>query len=205
MFFAGGSLVAGAARNFTTLLVGRCCQGIGGGGIITMGQVIFADIVPLRQRPKWFSMVLAAWAVGSVLGPLVGGLFVDHLSWRWTFYINLPFCALGAVMIPLFVKLETTKSSWVEKVRRVDYIGAFLFISSMTSFLIGLSWAGVQYAWLSVHTLLPLCLGSVGVILSVVYEFKWAPEPFLRRSLFHNWSAIAAYFCAFVQGLLVSC
>lgn len=203
-FFTIGSLIAGAAKNFTTLLAGRCCQGIGGGGIITMGQIIFADIVPLRQRPKWFSIVLAAWAIGSVLGPLVGGLFVDHLSWRWTFYINIPFCAIGAVMIPLFVKLKTMRTSLIDKLRRVDYIGAFLFIGSMTSFLIGLSWAGVQFAWLSIQTLLPLGVGVGGVVLSIFYEFKWAPEPFLRRSLFYNGSAIAAYCCALVQGLLVS-
>jgi MFS family permease len=69
--------------------VGRAVQGIGGGGILSMNQVIFADIVPLRQRPKYYSIVLAAWALGSVLGPLIGGLFVEHATWAWCFYINV--------------------------------------------------------------------------------------------------------------------
>jgi multidrug resistance protein len=88
-FFLGTLLCAPLAHNFTVLLAGRSLQGIGGGGIITMGQVIFADIIPLRQRPKYFSIVLGAWALGSVLGPLIGGLFVEKATWRWCFYINV--------------------------------------------------------------------------------------------------------------------
>lgn len=90
LFFTLGTvLCAPVAKDFTVFFVGRSIQGIGGGGIITMGQVIFADIVPLRQRPKYFSIVLAAWALGSVLGPLIGGLFVEHVIWAWCFYINV--------------------------------------------------------------------------------------------------------------------
>lgn len=90
IFFTLGTLLcAPIAKNFTVFFVGRAVQGIGGGGIITMGQVIFADIVPLRQRPKYFSIVLGAWALGSVLGPLIGGLFVEHAFWSWCFYLNV--------------------------------------------------------------------------------------------------------------------
>ena len=88
-FFTLGTLLcAPLAKNFDVLLTGRALQGIGGGGIITMGQVIFSDIIPLRQRPKYFSMVLIAWALGTVLGPLLGGLFVEKANWKWCFYIN---------------------------------------------------------------------------------------------------------------------
>jgi MFS family permease len=73
----------------TTFLAGRSIQGIGGGGIISMGQVVYADIVPLRQRPKYFAMVLGAWAIGTVSGPLLGGAFVNANQWRWCFYLNV--------------------------------------------------------------------------------------------------------------------
>lgn len=100
LFFTIGTLLcAPLADDFTVFLVGRCLQGIGGGGIITMGQVIFADIIPLRQRPKYFSIVLAAWALGSVLGPLTGGLFVERLSWRWCFYINVSLITLLTTLL----------------------------------------------------------------------------------------------------------
>lgn len=81
--FAIGSVLCGISKNFTIMLLGRVIQGIGGAGIITLSQTIFADLVPLRQRPKYFAMVLGAWAVGSVAGPLVGGVFVQKVSWRW--------------------------------------------------------------------------------------------------------------------------
>lgn len=205
-FFTLGTLLcAPLAHNFTVLLAGRCLQGIGGGGIITMGQVIFADIIPLRQRPKYFSIVLGAWAVGSVLGPLLGGIFVLHLSWRWCFYINFPFCALGFVMVPIFVKLKTEQSTLSYKLKRVDWVGGFLFIGGMTSFLIGLSWAGIQFSWSSVQTLAPLFVGLNAVIGAVVWEIYYAREPFLRPALFSSPSAIAAYLCASGQGFLLFC
>jgi MFS family permease len=205
LFFTVGSVVCGVANTFTVLLAGRCVQGIGGGGIITMSQVIFADIIPLRQRPKWFAIVLGAWALGSVLGPLVGGLFVQYVTWRWTFYINLPFCGIGFVMVPLFVKLRTEKTSLKSKLLRVDWLGGFLFIGSLTSFLIAVSWGGVQFAWSSFQTLVPLLVGIAGVTISLFWERYGAREPFLRKSLFHSPSAIAAYICALVQGLILFC
>jgi MFS family permease len=83
LLFTAGTAICCSAQDFTVMLIGRCVQGVGGGGIITLSQVIFADIIPLRQRPKYFSVVLGAWALGSVLGPLIGGLFVEKASWRW--------------------------------------------------------------------------------------------------------------------------
>lgn len=104
----------------------------------------------------------------------------------------------------LFVNLETNKSSLKEKLLRVDWLGGFLFISSLTAFLIGLTWAGVQFPWSDYHTLVPLVLGAFGVGGSLIWERFGAREPFLRRSLFYETSAIAAYICALMQGLVVS-
>ncbi|KAK1585373.1 major facilitator superfamily transporter [Colletotrichum navitas] len=205
-FFTLGTLLcAPLARDFTVLLVGRSLQGVGGGGIITMGQIIFADIVPLRLRPKYFIFVLGAWAIGSVLGPLLGGLFVQHATWRWCFYINFPFCALGFIMVPLFVRLSTEKSSLGSKLLRVDFLGGFLFIGGMTSFLVGISWAGVQYEWTSIAVIAPISAGAAAVSFCMLWERYGAAEPFLRRSIFYSWSAVAAYLGAFCQGFLLFC
>ncbi|KAK1995829.1 major facilitator superfamily transporter [Colletotrichum falcatum] len=205
-FFTLGTLLcAPLADDFTVLLAGRSLQGVGGGGIITMGQIIFADIVPLRLRPKYFTFVLGAWAIGSVLGPLLGGLFVEHATWRWCFYINLPFCALGFVMVPLFVRLSAEKSSLGSKMLRIDFLGGLLFIGGMTSFLVGISWAGVQFEWTSVAVIAPVGAGTAAVSCCLVWERYGAAEPFLRRSLFYSWSAVAAYLGAFCQGFLLFC
>ncbi|KAL2260299.1 hypothetical protein VTK26DRAFT_5721 [Humicola hyalothermophila] len=207
LFFTLGTvLCAPVAKSFRVFFVGRSIQGIGGGGIITMGQVIFADIVPLRQRPKYFSIVLAAWALGSVLGPLIGGLFVEHVIWAWCFYINFPFCAMGLVLIPIYVKLTTKRtSSIVCKLKRVDWVGGFFFISGMTSFLIGLSWAGVQFEWKSAQAIVPMVVGMASVVVCFFWEYRYAREPFLRPSLFHSTSALATYACALFQGFILFC
>ncbi|KAK0725144.1 major facilitator superfamily domain-containing protein [Lasiosphaeris hirsuta] len=206
LFFSmGTALCAPIARDFTVFFVGRAVQGIGGGGIITMGQVIFADIVPLRQRPKYFSIVLAAWALGSVLGPLIGGLFVQHLIWAWCFYINFPFCVLGLVLVPIYVKMTTEKSSIKSKLSRVDWMGGFLFTAGLTSFLVGISWAGIQFEWQSVQSIAPMVVGAAGVALAIFWECNFAREPFLRPSLFQSPSALITYACAFFQGFILFC
>jgi MFS family permease len=177
---------------------------LGGGGIISLTSIIFCDIVPLRQRPTYFAAVLASWAIGTVTGPVIGGACIDHLSWRWAFYVNLPFCLIGMIMVPTCVKLTAIKeSSLQDKITRVDWIGGVLFIGSMTVLLMGLSWAGVQYSWRSTQTLVPIIVGVVGLVMLLVWE-KTVIVPFLRASLFYNVSAIAAFYCALVSGFVVS-
>lgn len=100
--------------------------------------------------------------------------------------------------------METVKTSLKEKLLRVDWLGGFLFISSLTTFLVGLSWAGVEFAWSEYRTLVPLILGVAGIGASLIWERFGAREPFLKKSLFFEVSAIAAYICALVQGLVVS-
>lgn len=187
------------------MLIGRSIQGTGGGGIVTLSQVIFCDIVPLRFRPKYFAIVQVAWAVGSIIGPVIGGLFVANTSWRWCFYINFPFCALGFVLAIFFVRLSAVaKLTLAQKLRRVDWVGAILFLASMTVFLIGLSWGGVQWSWKSVQTLAPLILGAAGIAVFVAWQLYIRPQSLLPMSLFYCPSAIFAFYCALVNGLLVS-
>jgi MFS family permease len=130
-------------------------------------------------------------------------VLVEKSTWRWCFYLNLPFCAIGLVLVHFFVRFHTDRTSLREKLLRVDWIGGSLFIGGLTSFLMGLSWGGVQFPWSSFRTIVPLAVGAFGVLLSLVWERFGAKQPFLRRSLFHSWSAIAAYVCAFCQGLVL--
>lgn len=106
--------------------------------------------------------------------------------------------------MPIYVKLRAEEASLASKLRRVDWIGGFLFLAGMTSFLVGLSWAGVQYDWLSVPTLLPIAVGVAGVVVAVVWDCIGAREPMLKPWLFRSRSAVAAYSCAFLQGFVVS-
>ena len=184
-------------------MAGRSIQGIGGGGILALGLVIVTDIVPLRQRPVYVGVNQMSWAVGTISGPLIGGLLAQHSSWRWIFYLNFPFCGIGFLTVPLVMKLHAKRASVKERLLHVDWIGAFLFISSTTSFLIGMTWGGSQYPWDSWQTLVPLILGAVGIIGTLVWERFGVSNPFLRLSIFNSFSALAAYTGSVLQGLLV--
>lgn len=147
--------------------------------------------------------------MGTCTGPIIGATFVQHINsrnaWRWIFYLMFPFCFLGFVTIPLVLTLKPRTTSLKEKLARVDWFGGFLFISSSTAFLVAISWGGTQESWGSWRTYVPLELGSLGIVGSLLWERYGAKEPFLKRSLFHCVSSYAAYFGAMVQGLLVCC
>jgi MFS family permease len=191
------------SENFTQLLAGRSVQGIGGGGIVALGMVILTDIIPLRQRPIFIGIIQISWALGTVSGPLLGGLFAQYTTWRWIFYINFPFCGIGFVTVPLVMRLHANRPPIMERLQYVDWFGSALFIASTTSFLIGLTWGGSQYPWSSWRTLVPVIVGIAGFLAMVVWERYWAFRPFLRLELFNSYSAIVAYSCAMLQGLLV--
>jgi MFS family permease len=202
-FFTLGSIIGAVAQNIATLLAGRALQGIGGGGIIPLSIIVMTDIFPLRQRPKYASLIQLSVAFGTILGPVVGGIFAQyaegHGGWRWVFYINFPFCAAAYPMLFFYLNLKRKE----DDIPQVDWIGAALFIASVLSFLIGISWGGVQYSWSSFQTLLPLCLGIAGLVGTIVYERYGASSPFLRLSILRNPSSIAVYVGSVVQGILV--
>jgi MFS family permease len=205
VLFTFGTALCAVAHDFGVLLTGRCIQGIGGGGIVTLAQVIFCDIVPLRQRPKYFSLVLASWSVGSIVGPVVGGCPAEKASWRWCFHINFPFCAVGLVVASLYVRLDAASNLTIgQRWRHTDWFGAALFVGSTTSLLIGTSWGGIQHRWLSGATLAPIASGLVGIVVFLLWQRLIWPRSLLPLSLFCTWSSLAAFYCALVNGFVVS-
>ncbi|KAB2570574.1 Efflux pump FUS6 [Lasiodiplodia theobromae] len=204
-FFTVGTLICCLANNFREMLAGRSIQGIGGSGLLSLGLVIVTDIVPLRQRPTYVGINQLSWALGTILGPLLGGVFVDRSTWRWIFYINFPFCAIGFLTVPLVMRLRAERLSLKHRLLNMDWLGGVLFIGSSCSFLIGVSWGGTQYAWSSWRTLLPIIVGIVGAGCTIVWEAYGTSAPFLRLELLKGRSAAMAYTGAVLQGLLMFC
>ncbi|KAF2874973.1 major facilitator superfamily domain-containing protein [Massariosphaeria phaeospora] len=203
VFFTAGSIAAALANNFTVILVGRSIQGVGGGGIIALTEIVVTDMVPLRERAKWFSFLSSMWAVGTVTGPLLGGGFTQDVSWRWVFWINLPFIGIGGIMITLFLKLNYQTSSLLSKLQRIDWIGMVLFLGSTTGFLIPITWGGVQYPWDSWRTLVPLIVSAAGIVAFIIYEEYFAAEPLIRNSVFKNRTAAVTYIGTVIHGLML--
>ncbi|KAL4938272.1 hypothetical protein BDV06DRAFT_58302 [Aspergillus oleicola] len=204
LFFVG-TVVCAVAKDFTYMLVGRSIQGVGGGGVMALTEVVVTDLVPLRLRGQYFGILSAMWSVGSVTGPILGGGFAQDVTWRWIFYINFPFIGIGLVAIILFLKLNVIPTSLAEKLRQIDYIGTVLFVGSMSSFLIPLTWGGIIYDWSSWHTLVPLIIGVVGLAVFTVYEYKFASDPIIPPTIFQNRTAAVSFAGSFLQGLVLWC
>ncbi|KAG9245097.1 MFS multidrug transporter-like protein [Calycina marina] len=201
--FTLGTVICSTANKIALLLVGRCVQGVGGGGLVALTYVIVADMVPLRERGKWFSIISLQWAIGSVMGPVIGGAFAEKTNWRWIFWLNIPFCAVAFIGIPICLRLNQKGGSIWTKLRAFDWYGSIIFIGATTSFLIPLTWGGIMYAWSAWRTLTPLLVGVGGLIGFILYSVYFSTEPLIRRSLFNSSTAIQAYLGTMVHGMIV--
>lgn len=202
-FFTIGGILCAIANDFTIMLLGRSIQGVGGGGISAMTYVIVTDMVSLKDRGKWFGLISMMWAFGSVMGPIIGGAFAEKVSWRWIFWFNIPFCAIAFITIPIFLKMQGVPGKMSDKLRRVDWLGSIIFIGSMTSFLIPITWGGVMYPWTHWRTLTPLIVGLCGLVFFVFWSATVPVEPILRGSMFKAPTALASYFGTVIHGMFL--
>ena len=205
LFFTVGAIVGALAQDLTSLLVGRSIQGIGGGGILSLTEVLITDLVPLRERGKWFGFQSLTWAVGSVAGPLVGGVFAQKVTWRWIFWINLPFCGLGFLTIPFCLRLKYPPGDLKSKLLHFDWAGAILLTASTTSFLMPVSWGGVMFPWSSFRTLVPLILGICGLFAFFIYDSYGAKTPLIPLVILNNRTAAVNYIGTLVHGVVLWC
>ncbi|KAK8063058.1 hypothetical protein PG997_015155 [Apiospora hydei] len=140
--FLVGLILAAVAQSFLLIFVGRAVQGIGGGGIILLNDIIVTDLVPMRDRGKYFGIIGGIWALGSVTGPVIGGSLAFKVSWRWLFWINVPFAAIALATIPFCLRLARPAGSIIPKLKKFDWFGSFLFVGAATCFLLPLTWGG---------------------------------------------------------------
>jgi MFS family permease len=138
--FTAGTIVCSVAGRIGVLLVGRCIQGVGGGGLVALTYVIVTDMVTLRERGKWMSVISLQWAIGSIIGPVIGGALAQWTTWRWIFWLNIPFCVIAAIGVPFCLRLNTKEGSVWTRLKSFDWFGSFLFVAATTSFLIPLTW-----------------------------------------------------------------
>ena len=197
--FLVGSLACGAAQTMDQLLVARFLQGLGGGGLGAVAMATVADIVPARQLGRWLGYQGVIYAVASAVGPLVGGLFVEHLSWRWAFLVNLPIGLLAATIVWTRLRLPYRRVA-----HAIDWSGSILLTSGLALFVLLATLGGREIPWASGRAV------AAGVGLAVlaflfVRRERRAPEPVLPLTLFANPVLRTAAGINFTSGMLLWC
>src|SRR4051794_29104419 len=175
--FLAGSALSGTAQSLAQLIAFRALQGLGAGGLMTLAMAIVADIISPRERGRYQGYIQMVFVLASVAGPLLGGLFADHLSWRWVFYVNLPIGAVALTVITYAFDLPVQRGR-----PRIDYLGGALLAAALSSILLLTTWGGQQYAWASAEI---IGLGAVAVatLVAFVLQERRAAEPILPLRL----------------------
>jgi EmrB/QacA subfamily drug resistance transporter len=178
VIFLVGSALCGISQNMVELISFRALQGLGAGGLIVVSIAVIGDVIPPRDRGRYQGMFGAVFGVATVVGPLLGGFFVDNLSWRWIFYVNLP---VGAVALFVIGTVFHARGRRVE--HAIDYLGAALLAGALSAIVLFTSLGGTTYAWGSAPIIL---LGVLAVVLTALFPLaeRRAAEPILPLSLF---------------------
>lgn len=178
--FLAGSALCGLAQNMTELIAFRAIQGLGAGGFLPLAQIVIGDLVPPAERGKRQGSIAAVYAVASVLGPVLGGLLTDWLSWHWIFYVNLPMGALA-----LYVISKSLHHTSPHHAHKIDYLGSVLLTGAVTAALLVLALGGTQWPWNSGEVKY-LSLLAAALTAALLWHVRRVPEPVLPPDLFHN-------------------
>lgn len=193
VIFLIGSALCGLARSLTQLIVFRAIQGLGGGGLMVTTQAVVGDIVPARDRGRYQGIFGAVFGLASIAGPLIGGYFTTHLTWRWIFYVNLPF---GIIAIAVLAATLPSVSRRVS--HAIDYAGASLLATALSGTILVADLGGMAYAWTSPFVLALIAI-SVASLVGFIAVERRAREPVVPLKLFKN----KTFVISVVIGLIV--
>lgn len=181
VIFVAASVLCALATSISLLIAARIVQGIGGGGLRSVSQVVIADIIPPRNRGKYQGYMSTTFLISTTLGPVLGGFFAEHLSWRWSFWINVPLGILAVIVIDR----QLRKLNLPRHRHRIDWLGAVLVLCAAAPIMIGLSRVEQEGGWLNSGVLMPIGTGVAAAIALVLWELRVA-EPMLPMRLFSS-------------------
>ena len=195
--FLVASVACALAQSLPQLVLARVLQGVGGGGLIATAQSVIADVVPLRDRGRYQSYVSIVWAVASMLGPVVGGVLTEYLSWPWIFWINLPVGLVALVLVHRSLKALPARSENAPGSSRVDGVGALLLLSGLTALLIPITRVGQGTGWGDTWNLIGWAL-AVALLIVFVLQQRSHPDPIVPMALLQNRTVVTCCALLFV-------
>ncbi|KAF2260069.1 MFS general substrate transporter [Lojkania enalia] len=197
--FEIGSLISGAATSSEMLIIGRAIAGTGAAGLMSGTLSIIAAVVSLRLRPMYTGILMSMFGISTIAGPLIGGAFTEHVSWRWVFYINLPFggITIAALVLIFHPPLRAVEQDSIqERIKRLDLPGAFLFIPAVIMILMALQWGGVTYPWSSSRVIGLFVGAGTILILFLIWQKRTEEEGMFPPSIVFQrtvlWACITA-------------
>ncbi len=203
IIFITGSIVFAVANSMGVLILGRVLQGLGGGGLDVLAEVILADITSLKERPLYLGLFSIPMAGGAISGPIVGAALAENASWRWIGWINLPLGFIGLLLLIFFLRLKPIESTLAFKISRLDWTGMVMFLIGSTLFSLPLSWAGALYPWASYQTLVPFALGCLILICFGFYEAR-PVQPIFPYRIFKSRTATFTLIGSFMHGAVLN-
>ncbi|TVY47129.1 MFS-type transporter [Lachnellula cervina] len=203
IFFIGSVLCA-TSINIGMLIASRAIQGIGGGGLIVLVNICISDLFSMRNRGKYFGLVGMTWAFASAVGPILGGVFTEKVSWRWCFYINqlVPITGTVFILLCIFLRLDNPKTPVWDGLKAVDWLGSLAIVGGTLMLLLGLEFGGVSFPWDSATVICLIIFGVFTASLFVLNEWKFARYPIMPIRMFKHRSAIAALGTCFCHGIV---
>ncbi|MEU2283010.1 MDR family MFS transporter [Streptomyces sp. NPDC013178] len=195
--FLLGSVLSGASQSMSQLIGFRAIQGLGAGGIAALAITLIGALVPPRERGRYQGMTAAVMVIGTVGGPLVGGVVADHLGWRWAFYINIPLGLIALAWSAVMVKLPAIRAK-----ARIDWLGIFLMTTTISAIVLAATWAGTQYAWGSWQILSLFALVVAGLVSFIAWQRR-APEPVFPLRVFSERNFVLSSVMIFGAGAVM--
>ncbi|OHF04059.1 plays a role in the entry into G0 [Colletotrichum orchidophilum] len=191
--FLAGSLLCALAPHMDALIAGRAVQGVGASGMGVMVNTIICDMFSLRDRGLYLAVTSVIWAIGSAVGPVLGGVFTTRLNWRWCFWINLPIGGLVFIVLFFFLDLPSPNTPVLAGLKAVDWTGSALCMGGALMVLLALDLGDVAYPWSSATIICLIVFGGLVIGIFLVNEWKFAANPVLPLRLLSSWSKAAAY------------
>ncbi|GAC94361.1 hypothetical protein PHSY_001932 [Pseudozyma hubeiensis SY62] len=194
VIFMAGSLVCALARDGAMLIGGRVVQGLGAGCSIVMITIIIGDLFALKDRAKYYGFTGIVWGISSAIGPVLGGIFVQTIGWRWCFYINLPFDGLAIVVLLFVLKVDVKREPILHGLRTLDWAGFVFILSGTILFLYGLeSGATAAKPWSSPMVICLMVFGLLLLVAFMVWEARFAAKPIIPGRIFSKSTNMAAF------------